>query len=60
MRTKSSANLIPLGVTTYLSPELLDGLTDLLARVTYEGLAKANPAEFYKYIPSWANEADMF
>ena len=34
--------------------------TDLLARATYEGLAKANPAEFYKYIPSWANEADMF
>ena len=34
--------------------------TDLLARATYEGLAKANPAEFYKYIPSWVNEADMF
>ncbi len=31
-----------------------------LARATYKGVAQANPPEYYRYIPGWANEADMF
>ena len=31
-----------------------------LARVTYRGLQKANPPEFYKYIPDWADPKDVF
>ena len=31
-----------------------------MARATYQGLAKANPLEYYKYIPAWADKKDMF
>jgi hypothetical protein len=31
-----------------------------LARATYATLAQANPPEYYKYIPSWVTESDMF
>lgn len=31
-----------------------------LAAATYTGLSNANPKEYYKYIPSWANPKDMF
>ena len=31
-----------------------------LARATYDGMARANPKEYYKYIPSWVNKEDMF
>lgn len=31
-----------------------------LARVTYEGLSKANPPDYYRYIPSWVDKKDMF
>ena len=34
--------------------------TITLARATYDGLARANPLEYYKYIPSWADEKDLF
>lgn len=31
-----------------------------LARVTYKGLSQAHPPEYYKYMPSWVNQKDMF
>lgn len=31
-----------------------------LARATYAGLEKANPLEYYKYIPTWVDKGDMF
>ncbi|MDD4859692.1 MAG: acyl-CoA/acyl-ACP dehydrogenase, partial [Dehalococcoidales bacterium] len=31
-----------------------------MARVTLVGLAKANPPEYYKYMPSWIGKKDMF
>jgi alkylation response protein AidB-like acyl-CoA dehydrogenase len=31
-----------------------------LARATYKGLAEANPLQYYKYIPAWVNEKDVF
>ncbi|MBI4963191.1 MAG: acyl-CoA/acyl-ACP dehydrogenase [Desulfomonile tiedjei] len=31
-----------------------------LARVTYPGLQKANPPEYYRYIPTWADPKDVF
>jgi len=31
-----------------------------MARVTYRGLQKTNPPEYYKYIPIWADPKDMF
>ncbi|MFC1864881.1 acyl-CoA dehydrogenase family protein [Chloroflexota bacterium] len=31
-----------------------------LARVTYKGLSQANPPEYYKYMPQWADEKDIF
>jgi hypothetical protein len=31
-----------------------------LARATYAGLEKANPLEYYKYIPPWVDKGDMF
>lgn len=30
------------------------------ARVTYKGLQKANPPEYYRYIPAWADPKDVF
>jgi hypothetical protein len=35
------------------------GIIDL-ARATYAGLAKANPPEYYRYIPNWVAAEDMF
>ena len=35
------------------------GLIDL-CRATYAGLAKANPPEYYRYIPDWVAPEDMF
>lgn len=34
--------------------------TVVLARATYKGLSRANPPQYYKYIPSWVNEKDIF
>jgi len=31
-----------------------------LARVSYTGLQKANPPEYYRYIPTWADLKDVF
>ena len=31
-----------------------------LARVTLKGLSKANPPEYYKYMPKWVGMEDMF
>jgi alkylation response protein AidB-like acyl-CoA dehydrogenase len=31
-----------------------------LARATYEGLRQANPAEYYRWFPSWVKEEDIF
>ncbi len=31
-----------------------------LARVTYKGLNEAHEPEYYRYMPSWANPADLF
>jgi len=31
-----------------------------LARVTYKGLNKAHPPEYYRYLPEWADQNDMF
>ena len=31
-----------------------------LVRVTYTGLQKANPPEYYRYIPTWADPKDVF
>ncbi|MFC1874431.1 acyl-CoA dehydrogenase family protein [Chloroflexota bacterium] len=31
-----------------------------LARVTYKGLDKANPLEYYRYMPEWIGQEDMF
>ena len=31
-----------------------------LARATFTALAQANPPEYYKYIPSWVTESDLF
>ena len=31
-----------------------------LARATNDGLAKAHPPEYYRYIPAWVNQKDMF
>jgi hypothetical protein len=31
-----------------------------LARITYEGISRANPFEYYKYIPSWVDQKDLF
>jgi CTP-dependent riboflavin kinase len=31
-----------------------------LARATYAGLAKANPLEYYRYVPEWADKKDIF
>lgn len=31
-----------------------------LAAATYPGISKANPKEYYRYIPSWVDEKDMF
>ena len=31
-----------------------------LARVNFKGLAQANPPEYYKYIPQWADLNDTF
>jgi hypothetical protein len=31
-----------------------------LVRVTYTGLQKANPPEYYRYIPAWADPKDVF
>lgn len=31
-----------------------------LARATLKGLAKANPADYYKYIPGWVDSNDLF
>lgn len=31
-----------------------------LARATYQGLSQANPPEYYRYIPQWVNQNDMF
>ena len=31
-----------------------------LARVTLKGISQANPPEYYKYMPSWIGQKDMF
>jgi alkylation response protein AidB-like acyl-CoA dehydrogenase len=31
-----------------------------LARITYEGISRANPFEYYKYFPSWVDQKDLF
>ena len=31
-----------------------------LARITYEGISRANPFEYYKSIPSWVDREDLF
>ena len=31
-----------------------------LARATYDGIARANPKSYYKYIPSWVDKEDIF
>lgn len=34
--------------------------TGAIIRATYKGLNKANPLEYYRYIPSWVDVKDMF
>ncbi len=31
-----------------------------MARVTYKGLQKANPPEYYRYVPSWLKDKQDF
>ncbi len=31
-----------------------------LVRATYDGLAKAQPLDYYRYMPSWVRDEDMF
>lgn len=31
-----------------------------LARATYEGLARVHPSEYYRSVPGWADEKDLF
>ena len=32
----------------------------VLAKATYDGLKKANPAEYYRWFPSWVKESNIF
>lgn len=36
------------------------GTESKLCKATYEGLRKANPSEYYRWLPSWVRERDIF